>query len=131
MISKPGAAVAVAAAASALALLLTACTSASRQEKAVIERHVRFVCDNKESVELRFFPQQGVAVLVRHGRTIELQQQKAASGFVYSNGPNTVRGKGDEITVEVGRMVPLRCTAIKPGAAGMHETTAAAALERS
>ena len=95
-----------------LASVLTACTGAPRQERDVIERHVRFLCDNKEGVEMRFFPQQGVAVLVRHGRTIELQQQRAASEFVYSNGPNTVRGKGDEITVEIGRMVPLKCKAV-------------------
>jgi len=95
-----------------LASVLTACTSAPRQENEIIERHVRYLCDNKEGVELRFFPQQGVAVLVRHGRTIELQQQRAASGFVYSNSPTTVRGKGDEITLEIGRMVPLKCKAV-------------------
>ena len=61
---------------------------------------------------MRFFPRQGVAVLVRHGMPIELQQQPSGSGFVYSNGPNTVRGKGDEITIEIGRMVPLACKAV-------------------
>ncbi len=60
---------------------------------------------------MRFFPKQGVGVLVRNGRPMELQQQPAASGFVYGNGPTTVRGKGDELTMEIGRMVPIRCQA--------------------
>jgi hypothetical protein len=60
---------------------------------------------------MRFLPAQGVGVLVRNGKPMELQQRPAASGFLYSNGPNTVRGKGDEIMVEIGRMVPLKCTA--------------------
>ena len=51
------------------------------------------------------------AVLLRHGQAIELHQQPSGSGFVYSNGPNTIRGKGDELRVEIGRMVPMLCTA--------------------
>lgn len=75
------------------------------------ERRVPFRCSNGEDVELRFFPLQGVAVLVRGGRPMELQQQPSGSGFVYSNGPNTVRGKGDDLTLEIGRMVPIQCRA--------------------
>ena len=72
---------------------------------------VQFACSNGESIEMRFFPLQGVAVMVRHGRTIALQQQRSGSGFRYSNGPNTVWGKGEQITVEIGRMLPFTCTA--------------------
>ena len=75
------------------------------------ERRVRYVCDNREDIEMRFFPLQGVGVLVRHGKTVELQQMPAASGFHYSNGPITVRGKGDDLTVEIGRMMPIQCRA--------------------
>jgi membrane-bound inhibitor of C-type lysozyme len=75
------------------------------------QRRVQFTCADGEAVEMRFFPQQGVGVLVRGGRTMELQQQPAASGFVYSNGPNTVRDKGDELTIEIGRMAPISCRA--------------------
>ena len=94
-----------------MASVLTACSPSPRKDNEIIERHVRFICANKEEVEMRFFPRQGVAVLVRHGRPIELQQQPSASGFVYSSGPNTVRGKGDELIVEIGRTVPLKCKA--------------------
>jgi len=94
-----------------LSLFLLGCTSLTGQAEPTGERRVGFTCDNGEEVEVRFFPLQGVAVLVRHGKTIELQQQPSGSGFIYSNGPNTLRGKGDEIMIEIGRMVPIKCTA--------------------
>jgi membrane-bound inhibitor of C-type lysozyme len=55
----------------------------------------------------------GVEIACRNvqSNAIELQQMPSASGFVYSNGPNTVRGKGNELTVEIGRMVPIQCVA--------------------
>lgn len=71
-----------------------------------------YACDNGEQVEMRFFPAQGVGVLVRAGKTVELQQQPVASGFLYSNGPTSVRGKDREISVEIGRMMPIRCQAL-------------------
>jgi membrane-bound inhibitor of C-type lysozyme len=42
---------------------------------------------------------------------MELQQQQAASGFNYSSGPITVRGKGDDLIIENGAMAPLKCHA--------------------
>jgi membrane-bound inhibitor of C-type lysozyme len=68
-----------------------------------------FTCDNGETVEMRFLPERGVGELVRGGRTLELQQRPAASGFIYSNGANTVRGKGEELRLEIGRMAPIHC----------------------
>ncbi|RPI46495.1 MAG: hypothetical protein EHM59_07315 [Betaproteobacteria bacterium] len=91
--------------------LLAACSTPPREATDILERQVRFVCGNGEEVEMRFFPRQGVAVLVRHGMPIELKQQPSGSGFVYSNGPNTVRGKGEELSVEIGRMAPIQCKA--------------------
>ena len=76
------------------------------------EISTRFSCKDGEEVEMRFFNLQGVGVLVRNRETIELQQEPAASGFKYSNGPTTVRGKGDALTLEIGRMIPIECTAI-------------------
>ncbi|MGE5621895.1 MAG: MliC family protein [Bacillota bacterium] len=42
---------------------------------------------------------------------LELRQQISGSGFIYSDGSTVVRGKGDELTVEAGRMAPVRCVA--------------------
>ena len=95
----------------ALACALAACTAAPPNTEHNTMRRVNFACENGEDVQMRFFPAEGVAVLVRDGRTLELQQQPAASGFLYRNGPNTVRGKGDELQVEIGRRVPIKCKA--------------------
>lgn len=75
------------------------------------EREVAFACDNGETLSVRFFTAEGIAVLVRHGKTIELQQQPSGSGFIYSNGPNAIRGKGLDLTVTIGRMAPIQCQA--------------------
>ena len=72
---------------------------------------VAFTCANDESVSVRFFLGQERAVLSRRGQGIELAQQRSGSGFIYSNGPNTIRGKGDALTIEIGRMVPIECSA--------------------
>lgn len=92
-------------------LMLLGCTSAQIETEAAGERRVSFVCGNGDNVEMRFFPLRREAVLVRHGEAIKLQQQPSGSGFIYSNGPNTVRGKGEEIMIEIGRMVPIKCQA--------------------
>ena len=74
-------------------------------------RNVAFQCSNGETLSVRFYPTEERAVLVRHGQEIALKQQPSGSGFIYSNGPNTIRGKGNALTVEIGRMVPLQCEA--------------------
>jgi len=73
---------------------------------------VDFSCANGESLRVRFRKDPDVAVLVRNGESVELPQQRSGSGFIYSNGPNTIRGKGDALTVEIGRRVPIQCRAM-------------------
>jgi len=70
-----------------------------------------FACDNGETVEVRFFPEQGVAVLVRGGQNTELQSEPVASGFKYASGQTTIRGKGNDIELNVGMMATAKCTA--------------------
>lgn len=74
-------------------------------------REVAFSCADGSAVTVRFHTADERAVLVRNGDEIELQQQPSASGFIYSNGPNTIRGKGDELILEIGRMMPIQCQA--------------------
>ncbi len=71
-------------------------------------------CDNDETIELRFFPDQGIAVLVRGGQNTELQREQVASGIKYSNGQTTITGKGDEMKLNVGMMATTSCMAVKP-----------------
>jgi membrane-bound inhibitor of C-type lysozyme len=96
------------------ATLLASCSGARPRDAAPVALEARFACTNGEAIEVRFGPAHGVATLIRNDQAIELTQQPAASGFVYSNGPNTIRGKGDDLRVEIGRMTPLECKVAAP-----------------
>ncbi len=74
-------------------------------------REVAFACDNGEAMRVRFTEAPAQAVLMRGGSELVLPQQPSGSGFRYGNGRNTIHGQGDELMVEIGRMVPIRCTA--------------------
>ena len=91
------------------ACFASGCTSTAMRDSP--DREVLFSCTNGESLSVRFMQAKNAAVLIRNGQAIELQQQASGSGFIYSNGPNTIRGKGDDLTVEIGRMVPIQCNA--------------------
>jgi len=95
-------------------LLCAACTAAPNADTPGDVIRAPYQCDNGESIEVRYFPAQGVAVLVRHDKPLELQQQRTASGFHYSNGPYSIRGKGSALTLEVGRMAPIQCHEQRP-----------------
>ncbi|MDH5858597.1 MliC family protein [Lampropedia aestuarii] len=70
---------------------------------------VDYQCQNGESVRVSYFIDQDKALLERNGDAIELQQRPSGSGMIYSNGPNTIRGKGKELSLEIGRMLPIEC----------------------
>lgn len=92
-------------------LVAAACASTPTGNTPPDAHEVAFACTDGQSLSVRFFPAQDLAVLMRNGEAIELRQWPSGSGFIYSNGPNTIRGKGDELTVEIGRMVPIQCRA--------------------
>lgn len=92
---------------------LTGCTAppaSSASAQASTETRASYRCDNGESIRVRFLHEAGLAILERLGHEIELQQQAATPGFLYSNGPNTLRGQGETLSLEIGRMMPIRCT---------------------
>ncbi|MGL6043751.1 MAG: MliC family protein [Sandaracinobacteroides sp.] len=77
------------------------------------EMRVTYSCTNGETVSVRYFPQQGIGVLVRGGQNTELQQQSSAPGFLYV-GPSTVlRVQEDRqrMTMTIGTMAAANCTA--------------------
>lgn len=98
-----------------LAVLLASCASGESPSSSPTERAVSFKCTTGEQLDVRFLLDKDAAILTRGGQRIELQQQPAASGFWYANGPNAIRGKGDELRVEIGRMAPLECRALSAG----------------
>lgn len=70
---------------------------------------MQYACGNGEKVEMQFYPEQGRSVMRRSGWTVELPKQAADSGYAYSNGPTTVLGKGNELTIQIGHLAPIWC----------------------
>jgi membrane-bound inhibitor of C-type lysozyme len=89
-------------------LMLAGCAA---RPKLTTPEAVVFDCQNGEVLRVRFVAEPASAVLLRQQSEISLPQQPSGSGFIYSNGPNTIRGKGSALTVEIGRMLPIQCQA--------------------
>lgn len=89
-------------------LALTGCATAPAASDT---REVAFACDNGETMTVRFSETPAQAVLVRNGGQFVLPQQPSGSGFRYGDARHAIRKKGDALTVEIGRMAPIQCTA--------------------
>lgn len=70
---------------------------------------VTYHCQRGESIDVLFTS--SAAILTRNSEQHTLAQQPTASGFLYSNGKISIRGKGENIILEIGRMAPLDCSA--------------------
>ncbi|MGB1142095.1 MAG: MliC family protein [Halioglobus sp.] len=73
-------------------------------------KRIRFDCERGESIEV-IFSGDGSARVYRGDGVSELPQSPAASGYHYTNGKLGIRGKGEELMLEVGRMAPIPCRA--------------------
>lgn len=84
-------------------------TPASQPVPTPPQQRFEYNCDNGESVAVRFFPEQGVAVLERGGQNVELTQQ--ADRSVFSNGQTTVTASPDRtsMNLQVGMMAAAKC----------------------
>jgi membrane-bound inhibitor of C-type lysozyme len=71
---------------------------------------VRCNCERSDTIEVEF-SSNGKATLYQDDGVIELPQAPTASGFHYTNGKIGIRGKGDEVMLEIGRMAPIPCRA--------------------
>lgn len=94
----------------ALAICVVGCGGHTRPDPPPMTK-VLFDCENGESALVRFHTAEELADLLYDGQVNELQQQRTGSGFYYTNGKVGIRGKGDELLLEIGRMTPIRCHA--------------------
>ena len=98
-------------------IIVAGCASSSPpppvQPPMPAEMRVNYQCDNVEQVTVRFFPQQGIGVLMRGGQNTELQGQETTPGFTYTNGQTTLRVAPDRLsmTMNVGMMATATCRA--------------------
>ena len=75
---------------------------------------MQYACGNGEKVEMQFYPEQGRSVMRRSGWTVELPKQATETGYAFSNGPTTVLGKGNELTIQIGHLAPIWCRSNRP-----------------
>lgn len=69
---------------------------------------IKYACEDGSSLTVVFSEAQA-EVTIPDGSRLSLPQQRAASGFWYSNGRYELRGKGDELQFAIGRMAPINC----------------------
>ncbi|MEI6895744.1 MAG: MliC family protein [Colwellia sp.] len=90
-------------------LLLIACTHSENLPSTQSYNEISYVCERGKPVLVRYYKNEELAVLIREEQTIELHQEPTASGFLYSNMKVSIRGKGSNISIGFGRMVPMSC----------------------
>ena len=95
-------------------VLLSGCATQSPALQQAFEEpagpgSMQFACGNGEKVEMQFYPEQNRGVLRRSGWTVDLPRRAAETGYAYSNGPTTVLGKGNELTIQIGHLAPIWC----------------------
>ncbi|MCP4077778.1 MAG: lysozyme inhibitor [Gammaproteobacteria bacterium] len=90
---------------------LFGCSITTDQGEPSEYKEVQFACDRGVEVQVRFFSNQGLTTLLRNGQAFELKQQPGGTGFYYSNGPMSICGKADDLSVVIGKMAPLMCKA--------------------
>ena len=90
---------------------LAACTGSGGQETAYHYNEVIFACEREQPVLVRFYPGRDSAVLMRDGQSFNLTQEPVGSGFSYANKQVSIRGKGKEMSISIGRMTPMSCHA--------------------
>lgn len=99
-------------------LVLSGCASQPPALQAFSEpvdrSNMQFACGNGEKVEMQFYPEQDRGVLRRSGWTVDLPKRATDTGYSYSNGPTTVVGKGNELTIQIGHMAPIWCRSNSP-----------------
>jgi membrane-bound inhibitor of C-type lysozyme len=69
---------------------------------------IKYACDDGSALTVSF-SEAAADVTIPDGSKIALPQQKAASGFWYSDGRYEIRGKGEELQFAIGRMAPVTC----------------------
>lgn len=91
--------------AASVAFLLVSGCSTTPQATA---RTVRFICEKGPPLTV-IFEEDEATVTPEGGVPVTLPQAPTGSGFLYMTPQNSLRGKGNEVTWTVGRMVPIQC----------------------
>lgn len=74
------------------------------------ERRVTYSCELGSDITVVYSPGQA-RIEGANGGGMVLPQKPSGSGFWYESPTHSLRGKGDEVSYTVGRMVPMTCRA--------------------
>ena len=108
----------VPAAAALIAIVCASCAGRLDQSAGPVDQSVGqpggpqviYSCRGNGAVEIRFFDAKGIAHVTRQGRTIALRkQQRLEEVDIYSDGYDTVRGAGKNVTLQPAGGEPTRC----------------------
>ena len=86
-------------------------TEAAGSEIAPRRISLGYHCDDGSAIELRLFPEQGVAVLVRPGGTAELDGLQGPDGLRFGRPGLDVRGTALDVTIAEAGEPERRCVA--------------------
>jgi membrane-bound inhibitor of C-type lysozyme len=79
-------------------------------------KNIKYTCNRNTNLSVNFTYSQNkdekkMAIINGYGsQSIILPNKAIASGFLYTNGKYTLRGKGQQATWTIGRMVPFQCS---------------------
>lgn len=88
-------------------LITTGCSAWSTTQPTALQP-ATYHCDRGGKVTVVF--NEGSATLTRNNELHTLPQAPTGSGFLYTNAKISIRGKGDTLHLEIGRMAPITCT---------------------
>lgn len=88
----------------------------NKSKHATTTKRVKYTCDRNTTLSVNFTSTTGeesknIAIINGFGdQAIILANQETKSGFLYSNGRYTLRGKETQASWTVGRMAPVKCS---------------------
>ena len=98
----------------AATVTVSACTGPAPADSSTIA--VTYHCANGDKLLVSYDRRQetatlATALLAPEDTTLTLPRQISGSGFIYSDGEVTLRGKGQEVQLQAGRRAPVSCMA--------------------
>lgn len=69
-------------------------------------------CEDGSQRTLRYFPEQGIAILAPDGLGIEMQMEPADAGVRYAGGGTVVTGEGTKYMIARDGADPIACAAV-------------------
>jgi membrane-bound inhibitor of C-type lysozyme len=98
----------------ALPLLAVAALAACATAPEEGERRIAYSCDRGPPVTVVYAGETARIESSDGSAPIVLQRRKSGSGLWYESPTRTIRSKGDEMFLTIGRMAPMTCNAVRP-----------------